>query len=123
MQVAPGRCGICRSSLPTMTPLDKLDCIYSRADNTILVRPCLLTSPFNHATCIHVSCMLAANHQWSDIWHIRSGASGNHTRHMQAAIDIPSSELCSAHVHLSLGICYCQLALITNVASRARCRT
>lgn len=36
-QVESSRCGVCRRSGPVVTPLDKLDCIYSRADNTILV--------------------------------------------------------------------------------------
>ena len=104
VQVAPGRCGICRSSAPVVTPLDNLDCIYSRADNTILVRPGLLTSSLNLATCLHSSCILAANYRWGEIWQIKSGATGNHTRHMQAAIDILACELWSAHGHPSLGM-------------------
>lgn len=67
VQVAPGRCGICRSSAPVVTPLDNLDCIYSRADNTILVRPGLPTRALKFASCIHPSCMLAASYQCSEI--------------------------------------------------------
>lgn len=58
MQVESSRCGICSSSGPTVTPLDSLDCIYSRADNTILVRIC--TCSTRHAVWPLQACLLSS---------------------------------------------------------------
>ena len=44
MQGQDGGCIPCGARPPVVTPLDTIDCIYSRADNTILVRLALCIS-------------------------------------------------------------------------------